>query len=130
MTDSFFYKIVRRHFSGVDIVSADIDKIGKTLLEILRQGDNASVQKTFHFIAATELADNGVGLPAGGEIHHFLHTAAVPKEKGNFANCPGFVFMRKPHDTPQKFVGIRLREVCHHENSCHNFSVRVRFLQI
>jgi hypothetical protein len=27
--------------------------------------------------------------------------------------------MRKPHDASQKFVGIRLREVCHHENTCH-----------
>ena len=24
------------------------------------------------------------------------------KGKGNFANCPGFVFMRKPHDASQK----------------------------
>ena len=89
------------------------------LVEVLCNGNDVLFPEGAHIICATELADDGVGLPLPGNLCQGLELVGVPEGEGNLGHHPGIMLMGVAHDSLKQFIGIGLRKVRHHQNAGH-----------
>ena len=83
VAEPLFQEILRGHAAGKVVRPGDVGDRRETLLEILRDGDDAVFAEQTDVVRVVELPDHGVGLHPHGPFDHRLYAELVAAGKGS-----------------------------------------------
>ena len=89
MPDAFADEITGGHPSGFQVVSGDVDDARERLQIVLgHRNDSPLLERTDVFERA-ELADDGIGLPMGGDVGRRSELVGVAERQRDLTHYPG-----------------------------------------
>ena len=120
VAEPLFQEILRGHAAGKVVGPGDVGDRRETLLEILRDGDDAVFAEQTDVVRVVELPDHGVGLHPHGPFDHRLYAELVAYRQRQPAKAPRLRrVVRIAGHAEQQFAGIGFGKIGQENYACH-----------
>ena len=120
VAEPLFQEILRGHAAGKVVRPGDVGDRRETLLEILRDGDDAVFAEQTDVVRVVELPDHGVGLHAHGPLHDGFDAELVAYRQRQPAKAPRLRrVVRIAGHAEQQFAGIGFGKIGQENYACH-----------